>query len=435
MRYRLKDLPALLRNPVGRHALALGQLHAAFPVTAMIARAYRRTAIARTRVVTVVGSEGKSTTARAVAAALGNRLDDRLELNELALQPFQILRIPPGRRHAVIEAAVDAPGQMARLARMLRPDVCIATTIGTEHIQAFGSTDAILAEKSLMLRALPPVGVAVLNGDDPSIASMAALTRARVITYGHGERNEVRAVEVVPEWPRSTRIVAKIADRVWHVVCPGIDHGVAYAAMAALAVAHGEGVPLEQACSRLEALPPPSGRMEVVTLGNGAVLLCDTQHAGLAGTYRALEVLERFPGRRKLAVLGSLHEIREDAREAYRQVGARLAAVASRAFFVCESSEYGKCYRVGACGAGLASDRITLATRDVAGVIALLRAELRDGDVVLIRGRTYQRLERIALALAGKPVRCDLPVCRVAALECRACRMLSRGWQGRRPVF
>ncbi len=92
-------------------------------------------------------------------------------------------------------------------------------------------------------------------------------------------------------------------------------------------------------------------------------------------------------------------------------------------------------YQEEATKAGLPRDRITVATRDVARVIELLREELRSGDVVLLKGRNYQRLERIALALAGREVRCTLPTCRVPALECHACAMLTRGWAGLRPIL
>lgn len=435
MRYRWRDLPALLGNPVGRHQLALGQLHLAFPLSSAIARAYRRTVIAGTRIVSIIGSEGKSTTARAVSVALGNRLFEGIEINELALLPFQVLRIPPGRRHAVIETAIDAPGQMARFARMIRPQVCVATTIGTEHLHALGTIEAIVEEKSRLVRALPADGIAVLNGDDPKVLSMAQLTQARVVTYGLGEANDVRATELAVQWPDATGFTVHCGATARRLECPGIDLGVVYSAVAAIAVAHAEGVSIEDASARLEKLPPTPGRMEIVRLHGGAVLLCDYCHASLAGTFRALDALERFPGRRKIVVLGDLHEVREDVRETHRRVGARVAAVAERAFLVSGSGETAKCYRAGAASAGLARDRITVATRDVPRVIEMLKAELQDGDVVLIRGRTYQRLDRIALALTGREVRCGLPTCRVPALQCRACRMLGRDWERRRPVF
>ncbi len=54
------------------------------------------------------------------------------------------------------------------------------------------------------------------------------------------------------------------------------------------------------------------------------------------------------------------------------------------------------------------------------------------GDVVLIKGRSTQRLERIALLLEGREVGCDLAFCKVASGRCERCPMLERGWPGQR---
>lgn len=435
VRYQLRDLPAVLATPLGRRQLALGQLHAAFPITAGLARVYRRTLIAGTRIVSVIGSEGKSTTVRAVSVALGLPLRESLEINEKAVLPFQLLRIPPGRRHAVIETAIDSRGQMAVFARMIRPQLCVATTIGTEHSGSLGAKEVICDEKSQLVRALPPWGLAVLNGDDPSIVSMASLTRARVVTYGLGADNQVRATDVVTEWPLHTSFTLHCDGAAVRLRCHGIDVGVVYSALAAVAVAGAEGVPIDLAAKRLAELPPARARLTVEQLPSGATLLDDSHHASATATLRSLEVLESFPGERKLVVLGDLQEVRENLRETYRQIGARAGRIASRLYLVTGSGENAKCYRVGAKRAGLEPSRITVATRDVATVIAQLRDELRPGDVVLVKGRYYQRLERVRLALFGRQVQCTLPYCRVPTLECSACTMLERGWSGRRAFF
>ena len=435
MRYGWRDLPAVLGNPVGRHQLMLGQLHRLWPLTSRLAGAYRRTLIAGTRVVAVVGSAGKSTTTRAVTVALGNPLHPHIEVNEKALLPSQVLRIRPGRRHAVIETAIDARGQMAAFVRMIRPDVCVVTTIGSAHSDTLGSLDVTLAEKALAVQVLPRTGVAVLNRDDSRVASMAALTRASVITYGLGPGSDVRAADIVTDWTNGTRFRVHCDGRTWDASSSALGPGAVYSTLAAVAVAHAEGIAVEDALGRLAALPPPAGRMEVVHLESGAILLDDTSHSTLESIHGALDFLERIPAVRKVVVLGDPHYVAGKVREIYRQIGARVGEVSARAILVNGSGDIAQCYRSGAAHAGLARDRITVAIRDVPRAIEILRSELADGDVVLIQGRGYQRLDRIALALAGRTVRCDLPVCRVPALECTTCSMLERGWQLRRPVF
>ena len=52
---------------------------------------------------------------------------------------------------------------------------------------------------------------------------------------------------------------------------------------------------------------------------------------------------------------------------------------------------------------------------------------LREGDVVLIKGRASEKLDRIALSLMGRRVACAIEFCD-AELRCSECPMLERGW-------
>lgn len=65
-----------------------------------------------------------------------------------------------------------------------------------------------------------------------------------------------------------------------------------------------------------------------------------------------------------------------------------------------------------------------------ARVTARLRELLWSGDVVLIKARDTQRSDRIALALAGRRVRCNLDFCRPMPTHCGDCGMLEPGWDG-----
>ena len=64
---------------------------------------------------------------------------------------------------------------------------------------------------------------------------------------------------------------------------------------------------------------------------------------------------------------------------------------------------------------------------DVCRATDLLRSELRDGDVVLIKGRGTEHLERIALGLVGRAVRCTLPLCKAPEIRCGRCPQLEVG--------
>jgi len=100
----------------------------------------------------------------------------------------------------------------------------------------------------------------------------------------------------------------------------------------------------------------------------------------------------------------------------------------SRAILI--GSNYQK-YGAGVRQAGLVASGLLVASRSVLDAAAILRSELKSGDVLLIKGRHDQRLERIALSLAGAPVRCNIKRCAVRSKPCTSCAMLESGWDGK----
>jgi hypothetical protein len=73
------------------------------------------------------------------------------------------------------------------------------------------------------------------------------------------------------------------------------------------------------------------------------------------------------------------------------------------------------------------------AGNDTQDATRLIRDRLRPGDVVLLKGRREQRLDRVALALMGEPVRCRLPRCPGPPVACHLCPLLTIAAEGSPP--
>jgi UDP-N-acetylmuramyl pentapeptide synthase len=378
----------------------------------------------------VVGSYGKTTTARAVAAALG-RDPEALRGNYYSFVAAALLGIRPRDRHAVLEIGIERPGEMARYGRLVRPDVAVVTSIGSEHNPSLSNLQVTRAEKGAMVRALPPSGIAVLNGDDPNVVWMGSQTRAAVRTFGLDQGNDVRATDVAIEGPQGTRFKLHANGEARTVRVRLLGRHMVYSVLAAVTVALAEGVTLDSVLAALEALPPTPGRLQAVELPNGAFLIRDDFKSSLETIDAALDVLAEIPAERRIAVLGDVEWPPGRQGPTYARLGARLASVATRVVFV--ASERRR-YTAGARREGMASEAFVDAKRSVIRAIEVIQADLRPGDVVLIKGRSTQRLERIALALAGHRVGCELKRCNALA-RCEQCPMLERGWGELRVVI
>src|SRR3546814_2653526 len=151
------------------------------------------------------------------------------------------------------------------MVKLARPSFGVVTTFGDDHYKAFGSRDAIAAEKGRLIALLPPDGIAVLNADDPLVWSMRETCQARILSFGLSESADLQARDICASWP------ARLSFTVRHQGC---DHRVetqlcgrhwVTSTLAALATGVAPGIPLAQTANTVTQVAPPKARMEPVT--------------------------------------------------------------------------------------------------------------------------------------------------------------------------
>ncbi len=340
-----------------------------------------------------------------------------------------MLRILPWHRHAVIEVGIGGPGQMAVYRDIVQPDIVVVTSVASEHLRSLRTLEVTRAEKSEMLRHLPPSGLVVLNGDDPNVLWMRETTRARVVTCGFAETNDVRATDVVLDWPRGMVFRLHAPGEAPTTIRSGlIGRRFVYSALAAIAVGREEGVALPQIARALEKIRPVEQRLAPVVTPAGAVLLRDDFKSTLESIDDALDVLFEIPARRKIVVLGDVTDCPGNLRETYRRLGDRIGRGANQAIFV--GGDNCQAYAAAAFRAGMPREAMQKVGDDIAAVIAALPTDLGEGDVVLIKGRLKQRLGRVALALLGRKVKCRIASCPIGdSITCDKCELLESGWK------
>src|SRR5712692_9221759 len=138
-------------------------------------------------VAAVTGSNGKTTTKEMMAAvlgALGPVLKPEGSFNNQWGLPLTLLRLGPEHKALALELGANTPGEIASLAAISRPTVGAVTVVSSAHTEFFGSLDGVAAEKSALVRAIPPDGAVVLNADDPRVLAMHTQSRARVLYFG-----------------------------------------------------------------------------------------------------------------------------------------------------------------------------------------------------------------------------------------------------------
>jgi UDP-N-acetylmuramoyl-tripeptide--D-alanyl-D-alanine ligase len=350
----------------------------------------------RPLVLGITGTNGKTTTKDLLAAALGSRwpvVASRRSFNNDIGVPLTLLDIGADTRAAVVEMGTNAPGEIAALAALARPDVGIITNIGAGHLAGLHSIEGVRAEKGALLEGLTGRRVSILNRDDPSFAALAARAPGPVVSFGLSPEADVRATDVRCDG-HGTRFT--VGGRT-PVALQLLGRHAVLNALAAIAGACVAGVDLDAAVAALAAVPSPPGRLQVRRV-RGLLLIDDTYNANPGSFAAAVATLAELKlGGRLVVVAGDMLELGAASPELHRVAGARLAALAPA--LVVTVGEHGPELLAGAREAGL-PDAATLACRGTAQASAQLSALLRDGDVVLLKGSRGIHLDSIVADLA-----------------------------------
>jgi UDP-N-acetylmuramoyl-tripeptide--D-alanyl-D-alanine ligase len=350
------------------------------------------------RVVGVTGSVGKTTCKELIAAVLGARwrvLKSEANLNTEIGLPLTLLQLTPEHERAVLEMAMYGRGEIDLLCRIARPQIGVVTNVGPVHMERLGSQGAIVSAKAELVEALPEDGIAVLNGDDPLVTTMAARTRARVLLYGQSEQCHVRGTDLTSHGLDgvSFRLTYDESSEAVDTPLPGRHH--IYPALAAAAVGLVEGMSLSEIAAALRQARPDQ-RLRVLHAPNGATILDDSYNASPQSMVAVLDLLAELTpgpsGGRRVALLGEMLELGTAEEAGHRQVGRHATTCADLIVVVGERAR--PLYEAARTAHG--EVRFLVSPSEASD---MLRKTLRPGDCVLIKASRAVGFESVVDAL------------------------------------
>lgn len=381
------------------------------------AAAYRKS-LPSAKFIAVAGSNGKTTTVRLIAAVLRASLRGTASAksfnNDLGV-PLTILNAARSDQFVVCEVGTNAPGEIARLADVVRPDIAVITSIGREHLEGLGSLAGVALEEASLLASLQPSGLAVLPSGVPELESPASKWLARVagaaaVRVGFDDHADLRVTDARHEGLQGLRFT--INDR-WTYRVPLIGRHNALNAATAVAVARRLGVPDQSIEAALAQARPDAGASMRLAVSrcpfqNGHItLINDAYNANPESMLAALRTLaEAAPDApRRIAVLGDMLELGPAAPDLHRQIGDAILAstgpapidavitVGPLAMFIAE--RLSRKWRP--------SEIVPIDDRDETAILAAAKALLRlasPGDAVLLKASRGVALERLLPHLA-----------------------------------
>lgn len=367
---------ALVSRPVER--ISIPQVVVVDTVAALAALGRAARARIDGPVVGITGSVGKTSTKDLLAAVCGRAgvttASARSLNNEMGV-PLTLVNADPATERTIVEMGARGIGHIADLCAIARPTVGIVTAVAAAHTELFGTVDDVAIAKGELIEALADDGVAVLNADDPRVATMASRATARVVTFGsHGDVRAER-IEIDDDLRAHFVLHAPEGSADVHLGVRG-GHNVSNA-LAAAAAALATGVSLADVSLGLGDAELSPSRMHLTRLASGGIVLDDAYNANPASMRAALDGLARLDVERRIAVLGVMAELGPDGPAEHRAI-AELAHELDVEVFAVGTDLYG-----------------TRPYADVDALIAALDAP-GVGEAVLLKGSRVAGLDRVA---------------------------------------
>jgi UDP-N-acetylmuramoyl-tripeptide--D-alanyl-D-alanine ligase len=356
-------------------------------------------------VIGITGSSGKTTTKDFIAQLLartGPTIAPPGSLNNELGHPYTVLKADPATKWLILEMGARGIGHIRDLSAVAPPRIGVVINVGVAHIGEFGSVDAIAQAKGELVEALPTGGIAVLNADDPRVRAMRARTSATIVLVGEAPDADVRATDVILDDRGRAAYTLVTADGSAPVQLAVTGRHQVGNSLAAAAVGLAAGLRLDEVAAALAELRVISTRrMDVFDRADGVTVIDDSYNANPASTAVALHALIALGAdRRRIAVLGYLAELGEHERSGHEEVG-ELAARLRVDRLIVVGADAEPIHRGARSVATWEGTSVAVPDQD--GAIALLRSELRPGDVVLVKGSRYRTWD-VADFLRAAPV-------------------------------
>lgn len=296
-----------------------------------IAEAYRRTL--SIPVVGITGSVGKTSTKEFIAGVLSQRfrvLKTEGNFNNEIGVPLTLLRIRKEHEAAVIEMGISDFGEMHRLSRMVRPDVCVMTNIGQCHLENLKDRDGILRAKSEIFDYMQENGEVCLYGGDDKLRTLQEIRGRKPHFFGllETQDQEVYADAVISRglWGSEARLHLSYgkegAEFPVQVPLPG--RHMVINACAAACVGKLFGLSPAEIAEGIAGVSPVGGRNHLLRLSH-YTLIDDCYNANPVSMKAAIDLLS-MADTEKTAVLGDMFELGEDSDRMHAEVGAYGAA-------------------------------------------------------------------------------------------------------------
>lgn len=345
----------------------------------------------------VTGSVGKTTTKDLLYSIVkksyktGRNIGN---LNNNVGVPLTIFTFDSYLEVVIIEMGMGYDGNIERLAEIVKPDVAVVTTIGSSHVEIYGSREGILKEKLKISKYFNESNTLIINEScdllDKKLVRDITRKNFQITSVGDEKKSDILVKNICDLGDKGIEFTLAYSDLEYEVKLPILGKHNAYNAALAIVAANEIGIPVVKAIGGLSDLEITKNRLEIKKTDK-FTLIDDTYNASKESVLSAIDTLKSMVGQRKVAILGDMYELGDDTVSAHDIVGRYAAernvdviiAVGDHAVDIAE----------GARKVSSVTKIYYFKTKEE--IYPLLGDMLNDGDVILVKASRGMALEKI----------------------------------------
>lgn len=350
-------------------------------------------------VVGITGSVGKTSTKEFIAGVLSEKFNvlktEGNFNNEIGL-PLTLLRIKKEHEVAVVEMGISDFGEMSRLGKMARPDICVITNIGQCHLENLHDRNGVFRAKTEIFDYMQPDGEVCLNAEDDILSKVGSVNGKSVHYFGLSDsaHAKVYATDIENRGLLGSRAQMNMDKNVYPVEVPLPGQHMVLNAMAAATVGKLLGLSAEEIQEGIKNVKPVDGRSHIMQIGDKTVI-DDCYNANPVSMKAAIDLLNMGLGR-KVAILGDMFELGANSDAMHGEVGAYAVQNGVDAlYFVGENSRF--MYEAALKQKVDSQDVRHFATKEE--LIDAFSELLEDGDTILIKASHGMQFARLVDAI------------------------------------
>jgi UDP-N-acetylmuramoyl-tripeptide--D-alanyl-D-alanine ligase len=235
----------------------------------------------------------------------------------------------------IVEMDAYHPGEIKKLCSIIRPNLGIITAIGAQHLERFGSMEALAKTQFELAKAIPSDGFLFLNADDEWTNQLyPEYDGIKQVFFGAKEGRDVQALDIKVH-TNSTQFILRVKNEKLKIELPlaGENHAINFAAAAA--IAYQLGLPLKTIQERAALILPTEHRLEVKKAGH-LTIIDNSYNTNPTAARASLKLLKSTPGSQKIVITPGLVELGEQSEVENRLLGKEIAQVADLVIVVGE---------------------------------------------------------------------------------------------------